>query len=169
MGYPPKTGETDIACFFIIEESEELPQLFLGLLASDTLVEEEEKVVEIDPALAFLVQIADQLIERSSHRLFTLRSGRAVDFYILPLSPFGLIMPVWLGSKRSKTALIYYTWWMLSPGLTYLTNGDSGSTIATGLFFIIYKNKIYLTESLTPKLKAKTWSISSNITAVHFP
>ena len=71
---PPQPEKTDIACLLIIEQREELPQLILGFLAGDALVEEEEKIVEIDPALAFFVQIADQLVERSRHRLLTLLS-----------------------------------------------------------------------------------------------
>lgn len=71
---PPQPEKTDIACLLIIEQREELPQLILRFLAGDAFVEEEEKVVEIDPTLAFFVQIADQLVERSRHRLLTLLS-----------------------------------------------------------------------------------------------
>ena len=74
LGDPPQPKKTDIACLLIIEQREELPQLILRFLAGDALVEEEEKIVEIDPALAFFVQIADQLVERSRHRLLTLLS-----------------------------------------------------------------------------------------------
>ena len=118
MGHPPQSRESDASGLLVVEELEHFSELLAILVAGDCGGEEEHELVEADLALALLVEVADHLVERVGECFWPLSLDGCLEVYIEERVPLGEMMPVFPGSKALKMALIYWSWSMLSPGLT---------------------------------------------------